>query len=98
MTATRSFIIAVALLVVALAAAISYIVTRPSGPDLSRISVSSASASQPVRVAPVSEIQPPSFDVVRVDARGTAVVAGRGHPDAWVTLHVDDRAASNGHG
>lgn len=90
MTATRSFIMAVALLVVALAAAIGYIVTRPAGSDLRHISVSSASASQPVRVAPEAQIVPPSFDVVRVDARGTAVVAGRGEPEARVILHVDN--------
>lgn len=94
MTATRSFLIAVALLVVALASAITYIVTRPTGTPITQVPVSAATAEQPaVRVAPEREIQPPSFDVVRVDARGTAVVAGRGEPDGAVTLFVDEAEA-----
>jgi nucleoid-associated protein YgaU len=36
-------------------------------------------------------MSPPSFDVVRVDPRGTAVVAGRGAPGSVVALLVGER-------
>ena len=37
----------------------------------------------------------PTFDIVRVDPRGTAVVAGRGLPGASVTLMIGDEAIAS---
>lgn len=87
MTATRSLLIAAALLIVALAAAAAYVFTRGG-------EAPPPAGTQPVREAPVetpvTAIAPPSFDVVRVDPRGTAVVAGRGMPGASVSLLAGD--------
>jgi nucleoid-associated protein YgaU len=87
MAATRSFIIAAVLLVAAIAAAGIYIATRPAA-DLDAQPVPEA-REQTGSEAPrpqASSLTPPSFDVVRVDARGNAVIAGRGAPGAEVAL------------
>lgn len=87
MAATRSFIIAAVLLVAAIAAAGIYIATRPAA-DLDAQPVPEA-REQTDSEAPLpqaSSLTPPSFDVVRVDARGNAVIAGRGAPGAEVAL------------
>lgn len=88
MTATRSFLIAAALLIVALIAAVAYVFTRGGEAP------PPAAGTEPAREAPVetpvTAIAPPSFDVVRVDPRGTAVVAGRGMPGAAVSLLAGD--------
>lgn len=87
MAATRSFIIAAVLLVAAIAAAGIYIATRPAA-DLDAQPVPEA-REQTDSEAPrpqASSLTPPSFDVVRVDARGNAVIAGRGAPGAEVAL------------
>ncbi|PWE17101.1 peptidoglycan-binding protein LysM [Marinicauda salina] len=93
MTATRSFLIATALLIAALVAAVVYVVTRETAePDIT--------PGEPVvedTIAPdasdevVAGMSPPSFDVVRVDPRGTAVVAGRGAPGSRVVLVAGER-------
>ncbi len=44
--------------------------------------IEDADAAREAREANEVRIQSPSFDVVRVDAAGTAVIAGRGHPGA----------------
>ena len=85
MTATRSFLIAAALLIVALVAAVAYVFTRGAEPVDPVAEEPEISAEQREEDAATS-LAPPSFDVVRVDARGTAVVAGRGAPGAHVTL------------
>ena len=88
MTATRSFIIAAVLAVLAIAAAV-YFFARPG--------------SEPVKPAPVetaadnsetssdssdvpSLLAPPVFDIVRVAPAGTAVIAGRGEPEAEISI------------
>lgn len=92
MTATRTFIIAAVLLVAAIVAAGLYIATRspaepepvPADPAVSEV--------QPSEERPAaSSLTPPSFDVVRVDARGNAVIAGRGAPGAEVALLANQR-------
>lgn len=91
MTAARSLLIAAALLAAAIAAATAYIVTRQPAEPAAPASVTAppdgerASAAAEILVAP-------SFDVVRVDARGTAVVAGRGAPGAQIALMAGERA------
>lgn len=94
MTATRSFLIAAALLIVAVIAAAAYVFTRGGEPDAgpvpAEISQTEADASEEAATA----LAPPRFDVVRVDARGTAVVAGRGAPGARVTLLAGDSPAA----
>jgi nucleoid-associated protein YgaU len=52
-------------------------------PESASLSTSAASESSD---AALVELTPPTFDIVRVDAAGTAVVAGRGVPEALVTL------------
>lgn len=84
MSPTRSFLIAALLLAAALAAAAAYVMTRPqpAAPDAQpAVSRDAAPASAETPATPA-----PSFDIVRVDPRGTAVAAGRGAPGAEVSL------------
>ncbi|XBQ16410.1 MAG: LysM peptidoglycan-binding domain-containing protein [Oceanicaulis sp.] len=94
MAATRSFFIAAVLLVAAVAAAAAFIVTR-SGPEPAEPAAPGTGGAAVQATAPESEersaLSPPSFDIVRVDPRGTAVVAGRGAPGARVALMAGDR-------
>lgn len=48
--------------------------------------VAPGSAETVARPAPTAEIAAPSFDIVRVDAAGTAVIAGRGEPRATAVV------------
>ena len=94
MAATRSFIIAAALLVAAIAAAAAFIMTRPdTGPDPDAPAEPAVTAPQadPNEGAQVSALIAPTFDIVRVDPRGTAVVAGRGAPGSEVALMIGER-------
>lgn len=86
MAATRSFIIAAVLLVAAIAAAGVYIATRPAAEPAPPTPEVSQQAEREAPRAAASSLTPPSFDVVRVDARGNAVIAGRGAPGAEVAL------------
>src|SRR5579885_3560899 len=53
---------------------------------------STASAAPAAAPAPASEAPvPPSFDVVRVDPQGSAVIAGRAAPNAEVSVLDGDR-------
>ena len=63
--------------------------TAPAPPDLT---TPSAEASRPDPNAPITSATmiPPRFDVVRVGARGSAVVAGRAAPGAEVILLADN--------
>jgi nucleoid-associated protein YgaU len=55
----------------------------PSTPSTAQ----STAAATPTRVnGELAALTPPTFDIVRVDAAGTAVVAGRGMPGAAVSL------------
>lgn len=94
MAATRSFLIATALLVIAVAAAAIFIVMRPGPGALSSgggASIATDTAPDPAPAsAEAAALVPPTFDIVRVDPRGTAVIAGRGAPGSEVALMVGE--------
>ncbi len=94
MAATRSFLIAAALLVAAIAAAAAFIMTRPSADPVPVLDetpgVQTASGEASPAEVPAALIAP-TFDIVRVDPRGTAVIAGRGAPGSQVALMIGDR-------
>ena len=94
MAATRSFLIATALLVIAVAAAAIFIVMRPgpgalSGAGNTPVAAETAPDPAPASTEPAALV-PPTFDIVRVDPRGTAVIAGRGAPGSEVALMVGE--------
>ncbi|MCC5996871.1 MAG: LysM peptidoglycan-binding domain-containing protein [Oceanicaulis sp.] len=89
MAATRTFVICTILVIAAIAAAAAFIVMRPApAPSPAEPDALSETAETP---APVSALMAPTFDIVRVDPRGTAVLAGRGAPGSRVTLMSGDR-------
>ena len=59
--------------------------TSPGAPDALPDADAAVPEPVPVLVPPV----PPTFDLVRVEADGSAQVAGRGAPDARVVVQVD---------
>lgn len=84
MTSARAILIAGLLAVAAVAAAVVYVVTRPSAesPPPGNLVTQPSPASggeQPASTAP-------SFDIVRVDPDGSAVIAGRGQPGAVIAI------------
>jgi len=95
MTATRSFIIAAVLAALAISAALAFIVFRP-GSEPVPAPAPSETADLPATSDLVSSdetqvmIAPPVFDIVRVDPRGSAVMAGRGEPGAIIQVLADD--------
>lgn len=86
MAATRPFVICTVLFIAAIAAAAAFIVMRPA-PALAPVVPDPATAAS--QRAPVA-LTAPSFDIVRVDPRGTAVLAGRGAPGSRVALMSGD--------
>lgn len=88
MTATRTFVICIVLFIAAIAAAAVFIVMRPPAAPAPLPAAPDASQTEP-RPAP-SALIAPSFDIVRVDPRGTAVLAGRGAPGSRVMLMSGD--------
>lgn len=98
MAATRSFLIATVLLVVAVAAAAAFIIMRPAPEPLDAGADRAETASPAEDAEPsgeVSALAAPTFDIVRVDPRGTAVVAGRGAPGSTVALMIADEALAS---
>lgn len=87
MAATRTFVICTVLFIAAIAAAAAFIVMRPAPAPAPAPADPSAAVSQPAPVALIA----PTFDIVRVDPRGTAVLAGRGAPGSRVTLMSGDQ-------
>ncbi|MGY6627417.1 MAG: LysM peptidoglycan-binding domain-containing protein [Oceanicaulis sp.] len=85
MAATRTFVICTVLFIAAIAAAAAFIVMRPAPAPAP--ADPSPSVSQPAPAA----LTAPTFDIVRVDPRGTAVLAGRGAPGSRVTLMSGDQ-------
>ncbi|MFO0162519.1 MAG: hypothetical protein ACK54W_23300, partial [Alphaproteobacteria bacterium] len=61
----------------------------PAPPDLGAPGTEAA-RPDPSAAAPATAMIPPRFDVVRVGARGSAVVAGRAAPGAEVILFADN--------
>tara|TARA_R110000868_G_scaffold57591_10_gene177904 strand:- start:3901 stop:4896 length:996 start_codon:yes stop_codon:yes gene_type:complete len=91
MTATRSFVIAAALAAIAIAAALAFIMYRPSGDRPAEIATSDASqagetAAGEGDAAGAVLLAQPVFDIVRVAPAGTAVIAGRGQPGALIMV------------
>jgi nucleoid-associated protein YgaU len=97
MAATRSFILAAVLMIAAVIAAGAYIMTR-SGPEPAPAD-ETASTAQDENAArerdAATALTPPTFDIVRVDPRGTAVIAGRGAPGSRVALMAGEREVAN---
>lgn len=92
MLAMRSFLIAAGLLILAVIAAASFIMTRSGTPEQNSNLASSVSETQLSDVSQDSAaLLPPSFDIVRVDPRGTAVIAGRAMPLSEVSLLVGEQ-------
>ena len=93
MAATRSFLIAAGLLVVAIVAAAIFLVMRPS-PETLTPDPDDSTITAPADPADASNEAPalaaPTFDIVRVDPRGTAVVAGRGAPGSTIALMIGE--------
>lgn len=87
MAATRTFVICTVFLIAAIAAAAAFIVMRPAPAPTPAPADPSPAVSQPAPVA----LTAPTFDIVRVDPRGTAVLAGRGAPGSRVTLMSGDQ-------
>lgn len=78
MTAMRSLILAAILGALAIGAAAVFVLTRtPAASEPDTDSAQSAEAEQ-TDILPATP--PPSFDIVRIDPAGTAVIAGRGMP------------------
>lgn len=95
MSATRSIIIAAALGTLAAGVATVFILTRvPSGDD-GTVPGNQTAQTQTGPDDEVAMVAPPSFDVVRVDPRGTAVIAGRGEPGATVQVLVDGESIAD---
>ena len=67
--------------------------TKPAAAPAAPASSSpAASAPQPAATAtPKPAVPPPSFDIVRVDRQGSAVIAGRAAPDAKVTVEANGK-------
>ncbi|MCP2669870.1 LysM peptidoglycan-binding domain-containing protein [Maricaulaceae bacterium EIL42A08] len=99
MAATRSFLIAAGLLVLAIAVALAVVIMRPSpeglsvGEDTGEIASDGPAAAEASEEAPA--LAAPTFDIVRVDPRGTAVVAGRGAPGSTIALMLGERELSS---
>ena len=64
-------------------------------PEAAEAEAAAETAQQPPSTAPTTSVAkplPPSFDVVRVERSGEAVIAGRAGPGSEVTLRADGRA------
>lgn len=89
MTPMRSFIIAGLLAILAIGAAATYILTS-SGPDPvvedPVENLTEAETPDEIETEVAVSIAPPSFDIVRIDLPGTAVIAGRGEPGALIEV------------
>ncbi|MCW5723935.1 MAG: LysM peptidoglycan-binding domain-containing protein [Maricaulaceae bacterium] len=90
MSAARTFIIAGLLAAAAIAAALVFIVMRPAeAPAPAATPATTTPAVSEARPEPA--IAPPSFDIVRVDPMGRAVIAGRGAPGARIAILAGDQ-------
>lgn len=98
MAATRSFLIAAGLLVLAIAVALAVVIMRPS-PESPSDGGDAGEIALDIPAAEVAGESPalaaPTFDIVRVDPRGTAVVAGRGAPGSTIALMLSERELSS---
>ncbi|MBI1234637.1 MAG: LysM peptidoglycan-binding domain-containing protein [Alphaproteobacteria bacterium] len=95
MSATRSIIIAAALGTLAAGVATVFILTRVPSEDDATAPGTQTTQTQTGSDDAVAMVAPPSFDVVRVDPRGTAVIAGRGEPGATVSVLADGESIAD---
>ncbi|MEN0652512.1 MULTISPECIES: LysM peptidoglycan-binding domain-containing protein [Hyphobacterium] len=95
MSATRSIIIAAALGTLAAGVATVFILTRVPAADEGPAPGTSVTQNPSGADDSIAMVAPPSFDVVRVDPRGTAVIAGRGEPGATVSVLVDGESIAD---
>ncbi|MCF8879324.1 LysM peptidoglycan-binding domain-containing protein [Hyphobacterium sp. SN044] len=95
MSATRSIIIAAALGTLAAGVATVFILTRVPSQDDATGPGNQTAQTQSGSGDEIAMVAPPSFDVVRVDPRGTAVIAGRGEPGATVSVLADGESIAN---
>lgn len=86
MGSARLLIIAAVLIAAAVGAAIYFGVAGRDAPEPDTAEEAAAPTETAPETEAVPDLSPPSFDVVRVDPRGTAVVAGRGAPGGRVSL------------
>jgi len=86
MSATRGFIIAA---VIAVIAAVIIITVQRSGKSPAPVPGPAVQDTQSNQNE--GALIGPSFDIVRVDMRGTAVIAGRAEPNAKITLEANGK-------
>ncbi len=67
-------------------------VTPPSRADLPAVRPEEAEPDGSGAAAAPETVTGPTFDIVRVDPEGAAVIAGRGPPNAEITVYDQDRA------
>lgn len=92
MTAMRSLILAGILAALAIGAAAVFVLTRTLTPvELDVANPQTAETEQP-EISPVTP--PPTFDIVRIDPAGTAVIAGRGMPGWQLRILGNDETIS----
>lgn len=93
MTAMRSLIMAAILAALTIGAAAVFVLTRTPAP----VEESATPNDLPDPAADaglVPETPAPTFDIVRIDPAGTAVIAGRGEPEWTLTILADGDAIS----
>ncbi|WP_421792189.1 LysM peptidoglycan-binding domain-containing protein [Hyphobacterium sp.] len=84
MTAMRSLIMAAILAALAIGAAAVFVLTRTPAPVEETQLGNDGPASEAGSLSELAtQAPPPSFDIVRIDPAGTAVIAGRGEP-GWM--------------
>ena len=86
----RPFLIAViGVIVVAIAIGLNYVSLQPDeAPAPSPVAKTPEPAPEPKQAEPV-KLDPPTFDVVRVNPNGDAVIAGRAAPDSTI-VNIDN--------
>lgn len=82
------------LVVVIAAAATYFFVFSPESIPPEVASVLERIPSERAEEAPKTDDILPTFDIVRVDAAGTAVIAGRGAPDATIIVRANGKEAA----
>jgi len=90
MTAVRSLILAAILGALAIGAAAVFVLTRAPAPVADTEITTSADSAVNEDIVPTTPA--PTFDIVRIDPTGTAVIAGRGVPEWTLRVLVDGDA------
>jgi nucleoid-associated protein YgaU len=64
---------------------------QPSGPAPVAATAPAVTAAAPSAQPAMPPVLPPSFDIVRIDPKGSAVIAGRAEPNASVSIQSDGK-------